>query len=147
MSDWITEMRQRTPECCKPNPDCVDPDAPVVPCANAVNCGWHVHTCERTEPVGPGNNYLCPAHGDGFEEGGRWYCSAACFYELQCDQLRAQLAAAEEFKKDVQHISQRLTAETYDKSLHLAARSLARVYTDDLRAALAAYDKAQENQR
>ena len=62
--------------------NCVQPDAPWVPC---VICGKPVKTCEREEPVEDdsqlvGYDYICPEHPDGCElsSGLGWVCSFNC---------------------------------------------------------------------
>ena len=52
---------------------CVDPHAPMATCAQ---CGEAVWTCERSEQVG--YSYFCPAHPDGFESAGKWFCNDRC---------------------------------------------------------------------
>ena len=62
-----------------PNVECVNPDAPIMECAN---CGKPVHTCERETPVD--NDYRCPAHTDGVQlsDAHTWACSEECYDAL-----------------------------------------------------------------
>lgn len=62
-------------------PRCIDPTAPVHPCAN---CGKPVHTCEGRDASGE-NNHVCPAHPEGAElSDSRWVCSEECADAALC---------------------------------------------------------------
>ncbi len=63
--------------------ECVDPTAKQVGC---IVCEKTVHTCERKEPVGILNIYLCPVHPDGCEvENGNWVCTEKCWNTYTTD--------------------------------------------------------------
>lgn len=76
---------------------CCDPAAPRVPCDV---CGKSIFTCEREVPVGPNNDYRCPAHPNGFSVEDLWFCSDDCREKFEDKRLRLtddELAAIKYF--------------------------------------------------